>query len=139
MPVSPMFGFIGPFPMVVANGVLQNSSDVFHLLDPDSGGASTFSVPLIEIGQTGDPTYWAANTVLQAETHNALTTMSTSEFKAFVDQKAAEFGRDPIGSVTAFQNNVQIGALRENPFEFIASLGLEIHRPDEPTATGKRK
>lgn len=126
------FGFIGPFPMVVANGVLQNSSDVFHLLDPDSGGAATFSVPLIEIGQTGEPTHWAANTVLQAETHNALTTMSTSEFKDFVNSKADEFGREPIGSVTAFQNNVQIGSLRENPFEFIESLGLEINRVEEP-------
>ena len=131
MPITPQFGFIGPFPMVVANGVLQNSSDVFNILDPDSGGAATFSVPLSEDG-TGDPTHWAANTVLQAETYDALENMSVQEFKDFVNLKADEFGRDPIGSVTAFKNNVQIGAANQNPFEFIASLGLQRIIPEEP-------
>ena len=126
-----MFGFIGPFPLVVANGILKNSSDVCNILDPDSGGASTFTVPLSEDG-TGDPTHWAANTVLQADTHNALTTMSTQEFKDFVNLKAQEFGREPIGSVTAFKNNVEIGQAQQSPWEFIASLGLQRIIPEEP-------
>lgn len=33
--------------LVVANGVLQNPSDVFSLLDPDVGGASTFTSVII--------------------------------------------------------------------------------------------
>lgn len=115
---------VGPYCLVVSNGVLQNSSDVFNILYTDTGGASTFSVKLSANGL--DPaTHWAAYTYLQEDVYNALTTMTTTQFKAFVDAKAAELGRTPVGSVTAFKNNVQIGG-SGNPFDFITGLGLTL-------------
>lgn len=110
--------------LVVANGVLQNSSDVFYLLDPDVGGANTFTVPLSADGSS-PATHWAAYTPLQVATRDALLNMTVQEFMDYVNLKAAEFGRDPIGSVTAFKNNVQISAENENPWNYIASLGLQ--------------
>jgi hypothetical protein len=111
----------GPYVMVVSNGVLQNSSDVFTVLDPDSGGAATFSVPL---SPNGLPpiTDWACRTHVDAATLNALQNMNVTDFKAYVDQVAAVRGRQPVGSVTAFKNNVRISALGQNPDEFLATL-----------------
>jgi hypothetical protein len=117
--------YVGPYCLVVSNGVLQNSSDVFTILDPDSGGAGTFSVKLSASG-TLPATHWGARTFLQPETLNALQTMDTTQFKAYVDQVAAERGRQPVGSVTAFKNNVAISALNANFFTYIASLGLQL-------------
>jgi hypothetical protein len=116
--------YIGPFCLVVASGVLQNSSDVFTILDPDSGGAATFSVPLSANGAL-PASHYGARSLLQDTTHNALTTMNTTQFKAYVDQVAAERGRTPVGSVTAFKNNVQISAANANFDTFIGSLGLQ--------------
>jgi hypothetical protein len=115
---------VGPYCLIVSNGVLQNSSDVFNILDPDSGGSSTFSVKLSANGQL-PVTDWAAYTPLDADVYSALTTMTTTEFKAFVDIKAAERGRAPVGSVTAFKNNVRIGG-QGDPWGYITSLGLQI-------------
>ncbi len=114
--------------LVISNGVLQNSSDVFNILDDDSGGANTFTVKLNATGLEADPvTHWACRTPLQADVHNALTTMNTTQFKAFVDTKATLKGRTPVGSITAFKNNVQIN---EGDFwVFIASLNLQIIQP----------
>lgn len=114
----------GRYCLVVANGVLQNSSDVFALLDPDAGGASTFTVPLSADG-SAPATHWAAYTPLQGATRDALLSMTTTEFMAYVNQLADIRGREPIGSVTAFKNNVQISAEGENPWDFIASIGLQ--------------
>jgi hypothetical protein len=115
---------VGPYCLVVSSGVLQNSSDVFTILDPDTGGASTFSVKLSANGLL-PATHWAAYTYLESDVYNALTNMTTTQFKAFVDAKAAEYGRTPVGSVTAFKNNVQIGG-KGDPWAFIAGLGLLI-------------
>ncbi len=116
--------YVGPYCLVVSNGVLQNSSDVFALLDPDSGGAATFSVKLSATG-VAPVTDWGTRTYLEPETLNALLNMTTTEFKAYVDQVAAARGRAPVGSVTAFKNNVRISALGANFFTYIASLGLQ--------------
>jgi hypothetical protein len=115
--------FTEPYCLVVANGVLQNSSDVFAILDPDAGGSGTFSVPLSANGQL-PATDWAAYTPLLVDVYEALTTMDVQQFKTFVDQRALEFGRQPVGSVTAFKNNVRIGG-QGDPLGFIASLGLQ--------------
>jgi hypothetical protein len=118
---------IGPFPLIVSNGVLKNSSDVFNILDPDSGGASTFSVKLNASGLSTDAvTHWGAYTMLEEGTHNALTNMSTTEFKAYVDQMAALRGRTPVGSITAFKNDIKVGLAGENPWSFIEANGLKV-------------
>lgn len=114
--------YVGPYNLVVSNGVLLNSSDVFAILDPDSGGASTFNVALSANGQL-PASHWGTRTLLQDTTHNALVNMNVTQFKAYVDQVAAERGRQPVGSITAFKNNVQIDG--GDFWAFVASLGLQ--------------
>lgn len=120
--------YMGPFILVISNGVKANSSDVFAIIDPDSGGGETFSSQLQAIG---DPATveWACSTLLPDDVYTALTTMTVQEFKDFVNLKAEEYGRDPVGSVTAFKNNVRISEAGENFELFIASLGLELATP----------
>lgn len=128
-----MTQWTGRYGIAVSNGVLKNSSDVFHILDPDVGGADTFSVPLNASGDpSDDTTHWAAYTPLPVEVRDALLYMSTSEFKAYIDQRAAELGREPVGSTTSFQNNVQFSEENENIWNFIASLGLQRVQSSEP-------
>jgi hypothetical protein len=116
---------IGPYALLVPNGVIQNSSDVFYILDPDTGGAATFSVKLSATG-LAPVTYWGAYTLLEEATYNALTTMTVQQFKAYVDQKAAEHGRPVIGSVTAFKNSVLISPADVDFWTFAASNGLQV-------------
>ena len=110
--------------LVISNGVKQNSSDVFNVLDTDSGGSATFSVKLEKIS---DPAqiFWGAYTVLEVETRDHLLNDSTTEFKDYVNLKAAERGRTPLGSVTSFKNSLQMSAEGENFWSFIAGLGLQ--------------
>ena len=111
--------------LVISNGVYLNASDVFNILDDDTGGANTFSVRLNASGLGTDPvTHWATRTPLTPEVHNALTNMTVQQFKSFVDAQAALKGRTPVGSVTAFKNNLQIS--EGDFFEFIGSLGLKM-------------
>lgn len=114
--------YVGPFTLIVPVGVLQNSSDVFNILDPDSGGASTFRVPLSANGQS-PPTYYAARTQLEEATYNALANMTVQDFKTYVDQVAATRGRTPVGSVTAFKNSLIIGSA--NFAAALAAAGLQ--------------
>ncbi len=100
--------YIGPFNLLLPAGVRQNGSDVFTILDQDSGGAATFSVPC-SLDGTGVATFYGARTWLEADTHNALTTMSTIQFKTYIDQLAVIRGRTPVGSITAFKNSLIIG------------------------------
>jgi hypothetical protein len=116
--------YSAPVCLVVSNGVLQNSSDVFGIIDPDSGGAGSFTVKLSANGL--EPvTHWACRTQLEVESLDHLRNDSTTQFKAYVDLKAAQFGRQPIGSVTAFKNNVQISEDDADFWQFVASLGLQ--------------
>lgn len=116
--------------LVISTGVKQNGSDVFSILDPDSGGAATFAVPLVPIGSPAGttPTYWGASSQLTTETYNALTNMTTTQFKAYVDQVAASYTppRTPPGNMTAFKNNIQISTM--GFWAFVSSLGLERAR-----------
>ncbi len=128
-----MTQWTGRYGIVVSNGVLKNSSDVFHILDPDTGGAETFSVPLNASGDPADDvTHWAAYTPLLVEVRDALLYMSTAEFKAYVDQRAQELGREPAGSITAFKNDVRFSEENGNVWDFIASLGLQRVQSSEP-------
>lgn len=130
-----MTQWTGRYAIIVSNGVLKNSSGVFHILDPDTGGAETFSVPL---NSTGDPaddiTHWGAYSPLPVDVRDALMFMSTTEFKAYVDERAASYDspRDPVGSVTAFYDDVQFSAEDESFWTFIADLGLQRVQSDEP-------
>lgn len=113
---------IGPFNLLVPAGVLQNSSDVFTILDPDSGGAATFSVRLSASG--AEPaTYFGARTFLEEATYNALKNMTVTQFKAYVDQVAAQRGRTPVGSVTAFKNSLLMNE-GSDFWAFVTAQGL---------------
>ena len=117
--------------IVVPVGVLQNSSEVFTILDPDSGGAATFSVPLSADGL--EPvTHYAAYTVLEQATYDALTTMTTTQFRNYVNGLADQRGRTQIASATAFKNAVEIEDINNLVgFQaFITSLGLQRIEPD---------
>lgn len=128
-----MTGWTGRYAIVVSNGVLKNSSDVFYILDPDVGGADTFSVPLNASGSDQDDvTHWGAYSPLPVEVRDALMLMSTTEFKAYVDQRATELGGTPAGSVTAFKNDVQFSPEGGSFWDFIASLGLKRVQSSEP-------
>lgn len=118
-----MTDYTQPIPLVISNGVYQNASDVFNVIDPDSGGVDTFSVKLSNDGGT-TLTHWAAYTPLAVDVENALRNMTTTQFKAFVDQKATELERTPVGSITAFKGSLQMGQQNQNPWEFINSLSL---------------
>ena len=115
---------VGPYTLVISNGVLANSSDVFNILDPDSGGEATFTVQLSADGNA-PATYWAAHTPLEQATVDALTTMTTTQFKAYVDQLSTQRGRTPVGSITAFKGSLRMSAAGDNPWTYIASLGLK--------------
>jgi hypothetical protein len=119
-----MANYSRPVCLVISEGVFQNSSDVFGIIDPDTGGANTFTVKLEQIS---DPTkiFWGCRTQLEVSAYNALKNMGNTEFKAYVDTKAAEYGRQPIGSITAFKNNVQISDDDADFWQFIAGLGLQ--------------
>lgn len=114
----------GPYCMVISAGVKQNGSDVFNILDPDSGGGNTFSVPLSATG-LAPITDWGTRTQLEAATFDALTTMSTTQFKAYVDSLQVQRGRIAVGSITAFKNNIRISAADADFNAYIASLGLQ--------------
>lgn len=115
--------YVGPYNLIVSNGVLKNSSDVFNILDPDTDGAATFSVKLSANGLE-PPTHWGCRTMLEEATYNALVNMTVQQFKAYVDQLSAQRGRAPVGSITAFKNDVQIDA--GDFWAFVASLGLQL-------------
>ena len=121
----------GRYLLIISEGVLKNSSDVLNILDPDDIGSSTFTVPLSSDGL--EPvTHYAAYTPLQPETRDALLYMSTTEFKAYVDQLAQERGREPVGSITAFKGSLQMSEENADPWGFIESVGLQRVVPQEP-------
>lgn len=130
-----MTDWTGRYAIVVSNGVLKNSSDVFAILDPDKGGAETFSVPL---NSTGDPaddvTHWGAYSPLPVAVRDALMDLTTTEFMDYVNQRAQEFDppREPVGSVTAFKNNVQFSEEGGSFWDFTARLGLQRVQSNEP-------
>jgi hypothetical protein len=108
--------------MIVPNGVKQNSSEVFYILDPDTGGAETFSVPLSADG-LAPATYWGTRTPLEWPTYDALKNMTTTEFMDYVNSLAAERGRAPPNSV-AFKNSLLMDETMDF-WTFVASLGLK--------------
>lgn len=128
---------IGPYALIVPTGVLKNSSDVFGILDPDSGGAATFSVKLSANGLE-PPTHYGAYTLLEEATYNALVNMTTTQFKAYLDTLADSRGRTRLESSVAFKNAVVVrntttvpnpqGGTMEVPATFwqiVADLGLK--------------
>jgi hypothetical protein len=116
---------IGPLCMIVTEAAKLNSGEVFNVLDRDEGGTKTFSVALSPSG-AANATHWAAYSYLDADVEDALRNMDVTQFKAFVDMKAAERGRVAPNNVTAFKNSLQMSQAGANPWAFIAAQGLQI-------------
>jgi hypothetical protein len=119
--------YTDPKNLIIPDGVLKNGSDVFNILDPDIGGSKTFSVKLIR--NSDGMVFWGARTPLEEATFNALTNMTTTEFKTYVDQLAVARGRTPVGSITAFKNALLIdgGDFRS----FVEAQGMRLDTTTE--------
>lgn len=115
--------YVGPINMIVTEAVKKNASDVFAILDPDAGGAATFSVALSPSG-AANATHWGTRTYLEEATYNALKNMTVTEFKAYVDQVSTIRGRTPVGSVTAFKNGVMLDETTDF-WSFATAQGLK--------------
>lgn len=113
--------------LIVPTGVLANSSEVFTVLDPDSGGAATFSVPLSADG-LAPATHYAAYSPLEVATYDALVNLNAQDFKDYVNVLAGERGRQGINSALAFKNSLLIeDANAPVGFHaFIAANGLQL-------------
>ena len=115
---------IGPISMIVTEAALTNSGEVFNVLDDDTGGTKTFSVALSPSG-AANATHWGCRTYLQPDVENALRNMDVTQFKAFVDQKAAAKGRTAPNNVTAFKNSLQMSAVGADFWTFVQAAGLK--------------
>lgn len=70
-------------------------------------------------------THYGARTPLEEATYNALKTMTTTQFKAYVDQVQVLRGRAAVGSVTSFKNSLLMGESTQSFWDFGAANGLQ--------------
>lgn len=114
---------IGPVPLIIPDGQKQNANAVWGILDPDSGGASTFSVPLSASG-LAPTTHWGASSYLEEGTDNALRNMSATQFKAYMDGLASDRKRTAPSSV-GFKSSLLMGAVGADFWAFATANGLK--------------
>jgi hypothetical protein len=107
--------------LIIPNGVKQNGSDCFEIIDPDAGGRETFSVPLRTKGTTGGATHWGANTPLLQTSYEALRDMSTNQFKDYVN--SLKPGKSVASA--AFKNSLLMGEPGGNFWAFVDANNLE--------------
>lgn len=107
--------------LIIPNGVKNNGSDCFAIIDPDAGGAATFSVPLRTKGTTGGATHWGANTPLLEASYLALRDMSTNQFKAYVN--SLKPGKSVGGA--SFKNSLLMGEPGGNFWAFVDANNME--------------
>lgn len=113
--------------LVIPDGQKANANATWAILDPDSGGTKTFSVPLSASG-TNPPTHWGTRTVLEQATYDALTTMTNTQFKAYVDTLAGQRKRTTVGAV-GFKSSLAIDTAGTGFYDYIATLGLQRIQP----------
>lgn len=99
------------------------AEDIGRVIDPDLGGAFTFSVRLSSDG--AEPaTHYACRTFLSPETHQALTQLDAAQLKTSLDQMAAARGREPVGDISGWAYSLIID---DGDFhQFIADQFLQI-------------
>lgn len=99
------------------------AEDVGRIIDPDLGGAFTFSVRLSSDGQE-PATHYACRTYLSEQTHQALTQLDASQLKALLDQMAMDRGREQVGDITGWPYSLIINS--DDFHQFIADQSLQI-------------
>lgn len=107
--------------LIIPNGVKQNGSDCFAIIDPDSGGASTFSVELRTKGTTGGATHWGAYTPLLETAYIALRDMTTTQFKNYVN--TLKPGQQVSGA--SFKNSLLMSEPGADFWAFVDTNNLE--------------
>lgn len=106
---------------------------VFGTLDPDVGGANSFTVALTSNGNTLSD--WGAYSRMTQDSYNALTTMDNNQFKNYLDSlpDPVDANGDPapelrptLGQVQSFKQNVILGAEGQDFWEVVAANGLSV-------------
>ena len=114
-------------PMFVKAAGKDNADEIFAILDPESGGAKTFSVALSFIGDNTIKAWGANYYEMDEALYNAIKTATNNQFKAFVDSFAAQHPERPLpSSVIAFKQNIVIGNPGEDFYAFIAANGYKV-------------
>ncbi|SDH27193.1 hypothetical protein [Nitrosomonas sp. Nm132] len=99
------------------------AEDVGRIIDPDVGGAFTFSVRLSSDGQE-PATHYACRTYLREQTHQALTQLDAAQLKVLLDQMAADRGRDPVGDIAGWPYSLVIDD--GDFYQLIQTQGLQL-------------
>jgi hypothetical protein len=99
------------------------AEDVGRIIDPDLGGAFTFSVGLSSDGNE-PATHYACRTYLSEQTHQALTQLDAAQLKVLLDQMATDRGRDPVGDIAGWPYSLVIDD--GDFYQFIQTQGLQV-------------
>ena len=108
-------------PIIIPDGAKNNADAVFSILDPDSGGAASFSSPVALLGNPLLRVGWASYSQMEQETFDALTGLSNNAFLSYVNALATERGRLAVGSVLQFKNAAIVGVPGEGFWEFLTT------------------
>lgn len=113
--------------MVIPDVVKADTDAIFAILDPDVGGADSFTVPLSSNGTS--ITHWGCYTRMIRDSYVALTTFSNNDFKTYVDGLKPD-NTVPLGTIQSFKQRVELGGENEDFWQFVASLGLAPWEPE---------
>ena len=128
-----MTQYTGHYPLVISDAVKQNANACWDLIDPDSGGYATFSVPLSPSGAP-NATHWGTYTMLDVECLEALqgkpngdgtfTPYTNTEFTAFLQARSEKLGRPMPNNPGQFRAQFAMGSEYQNFYEFLTEQGL---------------
>lgn len=114
--------------IIIPANVKPDTDAIFSILDPDVGGANSFTVPLSSDGGNSI-THWAAYTRMIQNSYTALTTFSNNDFKNYVDDLKPD-NSVPLGTIQSFKQRVLLGAEGQDFWEFVAAQGLVPYEPE---------
>lgn len=106
--------------IVIPAAAQARAAQVLDVLDPDMGGALTFSVALSATGAEPATHYGCAGVV----DVQAMREQAAAAFRTWIDAQADEKGRKRPGSLSGFKTAVKISRDEQDFDDFIFSLGL---------------
>ena len=124
----------GNIPMSISDTLKTKANEVWNLIDPDQGGANTFSVPLSPSGSP-NPTACGTMTLLERERYDALAgtpqpdgsrvALTNAEFTAFLQARSVKLGRPIPSNANSFRPQFKIGVEGQDFDAFLAASGLQ--------------
>lgn len=136
----------GPIALIVTDAVKTNANATWELIDSDSGGYRTFSVPLSPSGAP-NPTHWGANSMLERECEEALRghlqpdgtylPLTNAEFSAFLQARATKLGRPVPNNPGQFRAQYFMGLEYQDFDSFLVERGLQRVREPVDAAGGR--